>query len=116
MINSVTKSTTNLLNTSLLNAWIDLIFTTWFVSICFKHKLNQVKHWSPACAEIYHSLGDEDKLMFDSMSIEAWCILFFLFYVNSLVTQKSFTIWLQQWSNHYFILISAKLLKLPSQL
>lgn len=80
MINSLTNNATNWLNLSPLNVRIDHTFTTWFVSICCKHKLNQIMHWSCAWGEICHSFVDEDKLMSNSMSIEEQGILFFVFY------------------------------------
>ncbi len=58
MINSVTNNATNWLNLSPLNVWIDHTFTTWFVSICCKHKLNQIMHWSCAWGEKCHSFVD----------------------------------------------------------
>lgn len=75
MINSVTNNATKRLHLSPLNVWIDHTFTTWFVSICCKHKLNQIMHWSCAWGEICHSFVDEDKLIAKSMPTEVQCFL-----------------------------------------
>lgn len=58
MMNFVTKKATIGHNLSPLNTLIDHTFTTWFVSICCEHKLNQIMHWSWAWGEICHSFAD----------------------------------------------------------
>lgn len=80
MINTVTNNATKKRpDSSPLNVPIDLAITTWFVSICCKHKLNQITHWSCALGGICHSFVDEDKLISSSMPIEERCIIFFFF-------------------------------------